>query len=64
MDIPPFASCPLIQSFWQRLKPGTWIMLEDLPSSFAGNQALLLCQISEQEWLTWVPNHGEYYLVF
>ena len=36
----------------------TWVQLlaEDL---FADDQALLLCQESEDEWVVWVPGQGE-----
>lgn len=47
---------------FQGLQAGQWLNLEDLPSSFAHNQALLLCQLSPYQWLTWIPEHGEYLL--
>jgi hypothetical protein len=36
----------------------TWVQLlaEDL---FADDQALLLCQESESQWVVWVPGQGE-----
>lgn len=55
-------SMSLNQYLFNYLKPGEWLILEDLPSSFAENQALILCQVSSHQWLTWVPNHGEYCL--
>jgi hypothetical protein len=53
----------LSQSLWQKLQPGQWLTLEDLPSQFAENQALILCQVTPHHWITWVPNHGEYCLI-
>ncbi len=48
---------------WPILQPGQWLNLEDLPSPIAHNQALILCQVSSHQWLTWVPNYGEYCLI-
>lgn len=44
------------------LESGQWVQLEKLPNPFAQDMALLLCEISEDRWLTWVPDHGEYLL--
>lgn len=45
-----------------QLQPGTWIHLE-VPLSFSAyDEALLLCQISETQWVSWVPDYGEYLL--
>jgi hypothetical protein len=48
--------------FFPELQPGQWLVLEKLPSIFAYNEALLLCQVSKHEWMTWVPEYGEYLL--
>ena len=37
----------------------TWVNLLEPPSAFAYDEALLICQQSEDEWLAWVPEHGE-----
>lgn len=37
----------------------TWVSLLEPPSAFSYDEALLLCQQSEDEWLAWVPEHGE-----
>jgi len=29
------------------------------PTDFSADEALLLCQASETEWVAWVPDHGE-----
>lgn len=36
-----------------------WVHLLELPSSFSYDEALLLCQKSEDEWVAWIPDHGE-----
>lgn len=46
-----------------RPQPGQWLHLENAPASWSEHEALLLCQISPQEWITWIPNYGEYYLI-
>lgn len=46
----------------QGLESGQWVKLKELPNPFAQDEALLLCEISEDRWLTWVPAHGEYLL--
>ena len=39
----------------------TWVQLLEPESfsSFCHNEALLLCQISNWEWVAWIPDHGE-----
>ncbi len=37
----------------------TWVHLLELPSDFSSDEALLLCQISDDEWVTWIPEYGE-----
>ncbi|MUG95806.1 hypothetical protein F7734_26995 [Scytonema sp. UIC 10036] len=36
-----------------------WVKLVELPSLYSCDEALLLCQISEDEWSAWIPDHGE-----
>lgn len=43
----------------QKFQADTWVQLLELPSTFSFDEALLLCQISEDEWLAWIPDHGE-----
>ncbi len=49
-------------TLWNALEPGKWLKLETLPSPFAHDEALLLCEISSRQWITWVPDYGEYIL--
>lgn len=41
------------------IAPSTWVKLVQAPSVFSADEALLLCQCSEHQWLAWVPDHGE-----
>lgn len=42
-----------------QLEASIWVKLLNSPSPYSHNQALLLCQESENLWLGWVPGHGE-----
>jgi hypothetical protein len=37
----------------------TWVNFLEIPNPYSFDQALLLCQISNHEWLAWIPDHGE-----
>ncbi|BAU67008.1 hypothetical protein STA3757_44150 [Stanieria sp. NIES-3757] len=37
----------------------TWVRLLELPNSWCDDEALLLCQHSDSEWVAWIPNYGE-----
>lgn len=39
--------------------PSEWVKLLNPPTAFSADEALLLCQCSETEWLAWVPDYGE-----
>jgi hypothetical protein len=43
----------------QILKPGDWVSLNVLPSEYAHDMALLLCEAAEDQWLAWIPDFGE-----
>lgn len=36
-----------------------WVKLLELPSDYSHDEALLLCQQSADQWVAWVPQHGE-----
>jgi hypothetical protein len=36
----------------------TWVKLLQLPSEYAFDQAKLLCPVSDDTWIAWVPDHG------
>lgn len=40
-------------------QPNTWVRLLDELNPFCHDEALLLCQESESEWVAWIPDHGE-----
>lgn len=41
------------------IQPSTWVKLLQLPTPYSFDEALLLCQESEERWLAWVPDCGE-----
>jgi hypothetical protein len=43
----------------QKFQPDTWVQLLELPSKYSFEEALLLCQLSPDEWVAWIPDHGE-----
>jgi hypothetical protein len=40
-------------------QPNIWVRLIDLFDGFCHDEALLLCQESEAEWVAWIPDRGE-----
>ncbi|MBW4611792.1 MAG: hypothetical protein KME21_00620 [Desmonostoc vinosum HA7617-LM4] len=50
-----FYTKQLAQSF----PPADWVKLLELPSPFSFDEALLLCPVSADKWLAWIPDHGE-----
>lgn len=41
------------------LQAATWVKLRELPNPYSHDEALLLCQHSDTEWIVWIPDHGE-----
>jgi hypothetical protein len=39
--------------------PSAWVPLKRRPTPYSADEALLLCQCSNDQWLAWVPNYGE-----
>lgn len=39
----------------------TWVQLlaQEYFSPFAGEEALLLCEEENEQWLAWIPSYGE-----
>lgn len=52
-------SKPENSTFKQELQAKTWVQLRELPSPYSHDEALLLCQHSDTEWIVWIPDHGE-----
>ncbi|MGL5081353.1 MAG: hypothetical protein ACRC8A_07685 [Microcoleaceae cyanobacterium] len=36
-----------------------WVQLRDSLSDYSADQALLLCETSNDRWVAWVPDYGE-----
>jgi hypothetical protein len=36
-----------------------WVKLAVLPSPYSHDRAMLLCRHADDEWVAWVPDHGE-----
>lgn len=43
----------------RELQAKTWVQLRERPSPYSHDEALLLCQHSDTEWIVWIPDHGE-----
>ncbi|ACK67798.1 hypothetical protein PCC8801_3848 [Rippkaea orientalis PCC 8801] len=41
------------------LESNMWVRLLEPLSLFCYDEAILLCQLSEIEWIAWIPDHGE-----
>ncbi len=41
------------------IAPSVWVKLLLLPEAFCSDEALLLCQYSDSQWLAWIPDYGE-----
>ncbi|AFY68634.1 hypothetical protein Pse7367_0321 [Thalassoporum mexicanum PCC 7367] len=40
-------------------RPNTWVQLYKGLNPYSDLEAKLLCKASEDEWIAWVPDHGE-----
>ncbi|MGB3509107.1 MAG: hypothetical protein WBA93_07675 [Microcoleaceae cyanobacterium] len=54
-----WGACQYISQKSGVLKSGNWVSLFVVPSEYAHNEALLLCEVDEENWITWIPDHGE-----
>jgi hypothetical protein len=43
----------------QPIEPSTWVKLLHSPSAYSSDEALLLCQCGDGQWLAWIPDYGE-----
>jgi hypothetical protein len=41
------------------MQPGAWVALMEAFTPYSHDEALLLCQHSPDEWVVWIPDHGE-----
>lgn len=53
------ASEALIPSVDFDYQPSTWVKLVSLPNAYSHDEALLLCQCDDDQWLAWIPEQGE-----
>ncbi|MGE5655899.1 MAG: hypothetical protein ACM37W_04720 [Actinomycetota bacterium] len=58
LDVKPLM-LPVQPNSQAELTPSTWVQLLELPHPFSFDEALLLCQQSEEEWVAWIPDRGE-----
>lgn len=49
----------LLNQIQPEFTANNWVQLRELPSDFSHDEALLLCPLSNDEWVAWVPQHGE-----
>jgi hypothetical protein len=54
-----YPSCLLKWASQPQYEASTWVHLRELPSPFSFNEAMLLCKQSDDEWIVWIPEHGE-----
>ncbi len=52
-------SKPYMHSIEPEWEASTWVQLRELPSPYSHDEALLLCQHSDTEWVVWIPEYGE-----
>jgi hypothetical protein len=39
--------------------PSMWVKVFNPPTAFSFDEAWLLCEYSENQWLAWIPDYGE-----
>lgn len=44
---------------YSEIPASTWVRLSQRPTPFSSDEALILCQCSENQWIAWVPDYGE-----
>ncbi|WRH67942.1 MAG: hypothetical protein RSE13_06510 [Planktothrix sp. GU0601_MAG3] len=43
-----------IVGYTSEFNPFTWVQMREKPNPYSHDQALLLCQVTEDEWVAWV----------
>ena len=56
---PSFVPEHLSQPFLDMVHRNSWVTLLEYPNEYSHHEALLLCELSDDEWVAWVPDHGE-----
>lgn len=66
-----YPTCPLVPEIHKTSAPtghpvcnitynrDSWVKLLQLPHEYSFDEALLLCQESQDSWIAWVPSYGE-----
>ena len=44
---------------YPEIPAATWVRLTQRPTPFSSDEALILCQCAENQWIAWVPDYGE-----
>ncbi|BAZ38600.1 hypothetical protein NIES4101_45390 [Calothrix sp. NIES-4101] len=57
VDLSNFDGITLAQT--HPFQVGNWVKIQEIPSPYSFDEAMLLCQISNHEWITWIPDYGE-----
>ncbi|PSB31856.1 hypothetical protein [Stenomitos frigidus] len=52
-------AAPTLADLKQAIAPSMWVKLVQSPSAYSSDEALLLCQGGDRQWLVWVPDYGE-----
>lgn len=42
-----------------QFQSSTWVRLVNPPTAFSFDEAWLLCEAGENQWLAWIPDYGE-----
>jgi len=42
-----------------KFTPSSWVKLFNPPTAFSFDEAWLLCEASDTQWLAWIPDYGE-----
>ncbi len=48
-----------ISSVEREWQASAWVQLRERPTPYSHDEALLLCQHSDTEWVVWIPDCGE-----
>lgn len=49
-------------AYSSKIEANTWVKVLERPSPYSFDEALLLCQVSFDEWLAWIPDYGKVHL--
>lgn len=55
----PVVSVPLKPQPQNWYNKSTWVKLRERLSPYSHDEALLLCQETETQWVVWIPDYGE-----